>query len=87
MTLVLPAGLVSGDYAADEVVGYEEKWHSTIRDEQRATCNEALLRAVAAVKTGTERASCQLFKNRKLFPSSNLRAPDQACDIFHEPCG
>ncbi len=48
VTLVLPSGAVAADFAADEVVGYEEKWHSTIRDEQRATSNEVLLKALTA---------------------------------------
>ncbi len=43
VTLVLPSRKVSLDLAADEVVPYEEKWHSTIRDQQRAACNEVLL--------------------------------------------
>ena len=40
VTLVLPSRQVDSVVAADEVVGYEEKWHSTMRDEQRATSNE-----------------------------------------------
>jgi len=47
VTLVLPSRQVSTDVAADEIVGYEEKWHSTIRDEQRAASNEVLLHAVS----------------------------------------
>ena len=43
VTLVLPSRGVSLAVAADEVVSYEEKWHSTLRDEQRAASNEALL--------------------------------------------
>lgn len=43
VTLVLPARQVSQEVAADEVVPYEEKWHSTLRDEQRAASNEVLL--------------------------------------------
>ncbi len=46
VTLVLPSRKASPSIAADEVVSYEEKWHSTIRDEQRATSNEALLSAL-----------------------------------------
>jgi len=47
VTLVLPSGKVSSACAADEIVGYEEKWHSTLRDEQRATSNEVLLRTLS----------------------------------------
>ena len=43
VTLVLPSRKASLLVAADEVVTYEEKWHSTIRDEQRAACNEVLI--------------------------------------------
>ena len=45
VTLVLPSRSVDLLVAADEVVGYEEKWHSTMRDEQRATSNEQIGRA------------------------------------------
>ncbi|NOY29871.1 MAG: aminopeptidase P family protein [Planctomycetes bacterium] len=48
VTLVLPSGKVSPDvFSADEVVGYEEKWHSTLRDEQREASNEVLLKALS----------------------------------------
>lgn len=43
VVLVLPSRKVSLAVAADEVVPYEEKWHSTLRDEQRAACNEVFL--------------------------------------------
>ncbi len=43
VTLVLPSRKVSLRVAADEVVPYEEKWHSTMRDEQRSASNEVLL--------------------------------------------
>ena len=49
VTLVLPSRRTSLVVAADDVVPYEEKWHSTIRDEQRAASNGVLL------KTLTER--------------------------------
>ena len=42
-TLVLPSRMGSSKVAADKVVFYEEKWHSTVRDEQRAASNEVLL--------------------------------------------
>jgi Xaa-Pro dipeptidase len=46
VTAVLPSRKASQEVAADEVVSYEEKWHSTLRDEQRAASNEALLAAL-----------------------------------------
>jgi len=48
VTLVLPSRKVNLTVAADEVVGYEEKWHSTMRDEQRAISNEKLLETLSA---------------------------------------
>jgi len=47
VTLVLPSRKVSDAVSADEIVGYEEKWHSTIRDEQRAACDEVLLKTLS----------------------------------------
>jgi Xaa-Pro dipeptidase len=46
VTLVLPSRQASLECAADKVVSYEEKWHSTLRDEQRAASNEVLLSAI-----------------------------------------
>jgi Xaa-Pro aminopeptidase len=43
VTLVLPSRKMSLTVAADEVVPYEEKWHSTMRDEQREASNKVLL--------------------------------------------
>ncbi len=43
VTAVLPSRKIALEVAADEVVPYEEKWHSTLRDEQRAASNEVLL--------------------------------------------
>ncbi len=43
VTLVVPSGKAELTVAADEVVPYVEKWHSTIRDQQRALSNEVLL--------------------------------------------
>lgn len=37
VTLVLPEHQLADVTAADDVLGYEGKWHSTMRDEQRAT--------------------------------------------------
>lgn len=43
LTLVLPARKQDLIVAADHVLPYEEKWHSTLRDEQRIASNAALL--------------------------------------------
>lgn len=42
VTLVLPQREASTSAAADELLGYEAKWHSTTRDEQRAACASVL---------------------------------------------
>ena len=42
-TLVLPSRQADQAVAADEVVAYQEKWHSTLRDEQREASNKQLL--------------------------------------------
>jgi Xaa-Pro dipeptidase len=47
LTLVLPARKKDITVAADEVLPYEEKWHSTLRDEQRVVSNAVLLKALA----------------------------------------
>lgn len=47
VTLVLPSRKAAQTTAADEILPYEEKWHSTMRDEQRATSNEVLLTALS----------------------------------------
>jgi len=41
-TLVLPDRQIETPAAADDVVGYEAKWYSTTRDEQRAASSAAL---------------------------------------------
>ena len=46
VTLVLPARKATITVAADEVLPYEEKWHSTLRDEQRVASNAVLLSAL-----------------------------------------
>jgi Xaa-Pro aminopeptidase len=46
LTLVLPARKQDISVAADEVLPYEEKWHSTLRDEQRVASNAVLLTAL-----------------------------------------
>ncbi len=43
VTLVLPSRKLSLRVAADELAGYEEKWHSTLRDEQRTASNDVLI--------------------------------------------
>lgn len=42
LTLVLPDRQTGDPAAADEVFGYEAKWHSTTRDEQRAACSDVV---------------------------------------------
>jgi Xaa-Pro dipeptidase len=46
LTLVLPERKKDIPMAADDVLSYEEKWHSTLRDEQRIVSNAALLSAL-----------------------------------------
>jgi Xaa-Pro aminopeptidase len=46
LILVLPARKKDITIAADEVLPYEEKWHSTLRDEQRIASNAVLLAAL-----------------------------------------
>lgn len=46
LTLVLPARKKDLPVAADEVLAYEEKWYSTLRDEQRVASNAVLLAAL-----------------------------------------
>jgi Xaa-Pro aminopeptidase len=46
LTLVLPARKQGIVVAADDVLPYEEKWHSTLRDEQRVVSNAVLLAAL-----------------------------------------
>ena len=44
VTLVLPEHQLSEAVAADEIIGYEGKWHSTMIDEHRAA-SSAMLKA------------------------------------------
>ncbi len=46
VTLVLPSRKTSLTVAADEVLPYEEKWCSTLRDEQRIASNAVLMGAL-----------------------------------------
>lgn len=56
VTLVLPERQTGESVAADEVLGYEAKWHSTARDAQRAA-SSAVLQAKLAVPP--KRAGCE----------------------------
>ena len=50
LTLVAPQD--PGEAAADEVLTYEAKWHSTLRNDQSQTCNEVLEREISAACRG-----------------------------------
>jgi Xaa-Pro aminopeptidase len=67
VTLVLPDRQVSSDYAADEVAGYEAKWHSTNRDEQRSLAASALQ---PTIKKPPQRVACEF----EAFPPHLLLA-------------
>jgi Xaa-Pro dipeptidase len=56
VTLVLPSRKKDLAVAADDVLLYEEKWHSTLRDEQRAASNAVLIAALpkSLVQVGGE---------------------------------
>jgi Xaa-Pro aminopeptidase len=56
LTLVLPQRQASQPAAADDVLGYEAKWHSTTRDEQRAASAAALQAKLAAAP---HRVACE----------------------------
>jgi Xaa-Pro aminopeptidase len=56
VTLVAPDRQKEAPAAADQVVGYEAKWHSTIRDEQRAAVSAALQAKPGAAP---ERVACE----------------------------
>jgi Xaa-Pro dipeptidase len=47
VTLVLPERQLKQPAAADELIGYEAKWHSTTRDDQRAASSAALKKTLA----------------------------------------
>jgi Xaa-Pro dipeptidase len=49
MTLVMPDRQLSEPVAADEIVGYEAKWHSTNRDEQLAASSAIVRDKITAV--------------------------------------
>src|SRR3990172_2329481 len=56
VTLVLPDRQLSEASAADEVLGYEAKWHSTTRDQQRAASSAVLQAKMAAAP---QRVACE----------------------------
>src|SRR6185436_9627932 len=57
VTLVLPERqLADAVAAADELVGYEAKWHSTNRDEQRGASSAVL---GSKLKAKPKRAACE----------------------------
>ncbi|MEX0611865.1 MAG: Xaa-Pro peptidase family protein [Pirellulales bacterium] len=56
LTLVLPERQANESAAADEVVGYEAKWHSTTRDDQRAASSAALS---AKLASAPKRVACE----------------------------
>jgi Xaa-Pro dipeptidase len=56
VTLVVPDRQVAGAAAADDVLGYEAKWHSTTRDEQRAASSAVLQ---AKLPSAPKRAACE----------------------------
>jgi Xaa-Pro aminopeptidase len=55
VTLVLPERKLSNPATANTLVGYEATWHSTLRNDQRAACTQALLGALRPGAVGTER--------------------------------
>ncbi len=56
VTLVIPERQLGSPAAADEVLGYEAKWHSTTRDVQLAASAEVLR---TAVPTGGQPVGCE----------------------------
>ncbi|HEX2475366.1 MAG TPA: Xaa-Pro peptidase family protein [Lacipirellulaceae bacterium] len=56
VTLVVPDRQIAGAAAADDVLGYEAKWHSTTRDEQRAASSAVLQ---AKLPSAPKRAACE----------------------------
>ncbi|MCI0332458.1 MAG: Xaa-Pro peptidase family protein [Planctomycetes bacterium] len=56
VTLVLPDRQIEAPAAADELIGYEAKWHSTTRDEQRAASSAVLQ---SRLKAKPKRVACE----------------------------
>ncbi len=48
LTLILPDRQIEERSAADEVIGYEAKWHSTTRDEQLAASSAVVMKKLTA---------------------------------------
>src|SRR4051794_38485020 len=65
MTLVMPDRQVSERAAADDIIGYEAKWHSTNRDEQ-LTASSAVIRD--KFKSPPKQVACEA----EAFPSQLL---------------
>jgi Xaa-Pro aminopeptidase len=56
VTLVVPERQLAEDMAVDELLGYEAKWHSTMRDDQRAASSAVLHSHLAKA---TKRVACE----------------------------
>jgi Xaa-Pro dipeptidase len=56
LTLVLPDRQVEERSAADDVIGYEAKWHSTTRDEQLAASSAVVMEKII---TKPKRVACE----------------------------
>jgi Xaa-Pro aminopeptidase len=56
VTLVIPERQIAESVAADELIGYEAKWHSTMRDEQRSASSTVLQAKLAKTP---KRAACE----------------------------
>jgi Xaa-Pro aminopeptidase len=56
VTLIVPDKLLTQSVAADELIGYEAKWHSTLRDQQRAASASRLQETLI---TAPKRAACE----------------------------
>jgi Xaa-Pro dipeptidase len=75
VTLVVPERQLGEPAAADELIGYEAKWHSTTRDDQQAV-SAAVLRG--ALPTGSQPVACEFsFFGRYLAEAWQ----DQAVDV------
>jgi Xaa-Pro aminopeptidase len=81
VTLVLPQRNVELPAAADEVIGYEAKWHSTMRNDQREASSAAVLAALPDRPkcVACEFSSCDQF----LSGAWNARLADIEPVLFH----
>lgn len=57
VTLIVPERQLGEPAAADEVLGYEAKWHSTNRDDQRAASSSVLN---AKLTSAPQRTACEM---------------------------